>query len=459
MESIWNLEQVAAVTGGNLLRCSGDIPLTKVSKDTRKDIRDALYVALPGETFDGHDFVAQATENGAICSMVDHDDEKYANCPVLVVEDTLRALQKLATEYRRYFQIPVVGITGSVGKTSTRGMVSSVLRQCYQTHMTSGNHNNEIGLPMTVFELNREHEISVLEMGMSHFGEISRLTKIAAPDTAIITNIGQSHMENLGSQEGILKAKLEITDGLQSDGTIIMNGDDPLLWDAKDDLEFETLYYGIRNKNCDLCAYDVCTYSDSSEFKCKIDGKEHSFFIKVPGEHHIHNALAAILVGIKYNVNIEDMKKGIREFLTENLRQKIIELSKYRIIRDCYNASPTSMRSAFDVMQLQKCKGRKIACLADMLELGKISEQAHYQVGKQAVEYGADRLYAVGRYAGKMAEGARDAGMDSKDIFTFGSNAELKERLQELIQENDLILVKGSRGMHMEEISNAIEEL
>ena len=459
MEWIVNIRHAARAMGGEVFHCDGDELVKGVSTDTRTISEGSVFFALSGIRFDGHKFIEDAVSAGAVCCVVNKNEEGYGNLPVIMVEDTHKALRDFAAYYRRKFQIPVVGITGSVGKTSTKEMIASVLKQNFQTHMTQGNFNNEIGLPLTVFNLRDEDEIMVLEMGMSNFGEISRLTHIAKPDTAVITNIGISHIEHLGSREGIKQAKFEIMEGLQMDGTVILNGDDDMLWSARGEIDFETLYFGVHNKNCDLTACELRTYSDGSEFTCKIDGELHKFSVSVPGEHHVSNALAAILVGLKYNVDMNDIKKGIRSFVPSGLRQTLIELSDYKIIRDCYNASPASMKSGLEVLSLTQTEGRRVACLADMLELGEISASAHKAVGKLTVDYGVDCLIVVGKESRWIAAGAIEAGMNPADVHEFETNDALKERLATLLKKQDLILVKGSRGMHLEEIADAICEL
>ncbi len=459
MEVIMTIQQAADAMQGVCRACNQDAMVASVSTDTRTIQEGALFFALRGEQFDGHKFVQNAVEAGAVCCVVAEDSQVPEDVPAIVVKDTLEALGKLAGAYRDRFSIPVIGITGSVGKTSTKEMIASVLKQTYNTHMTEGNFNNEIGLPLTVFRLAQEHETMVLEMGMSHFGEISKLTRIAKPEMAVITNIGVSHIENLGSREGILKAKLEILEGLQMDGTVVLNGDDDLLWGARGELECETLYYGIENPACDLVAKNVCTYSDSTTFSCKIEGVEYDFLIRVPGIHHVYNALAAILVGLRNRVPMTEVQKGVRAFVPNGLRQTMIELPGMRVIRDCYNASPDSMRSGLSVLQLTEVSGRRVACLGDMLELGEISEKAHYDVGKLAKEMGVDCLLAVGNAARGIAQGAIDAGMNPDQVYTFDNNPELCARLSELLKEDDVILVKGSRGMHLEEVVDAIVKL
>ena len=459
MEWIVNIRHAARAMGGEVSHCDGDELVKGVSTDTRTISEGSVFFALSGVRFDGHKFIEDAVSAGAVCCVVNKNEEGYGNLPVIMVEDTHKALRDFAAYYRSKFQIPVVGITGSVGKTSTKEMIASVLKQSYQTHMTQGNFNNEIGLPLTVFNLRDEDEIMVLEMGMSNFGEISRLTHIAKPDTAVITNIGISHIEHLGSREGIKQAKFEIMEGLQMDGTMILTGDDDMLWEARGEIDFETLYFGVHNKNCDLTVTELRTYSDGSEFTCKIDGELHKFSVSVPGEHHISNALAAILVGLKYNVDMEDIKKGVRSFVPSGLRQTLIELPHYKIIRDCYNASPASMKSGLEVLSLTQTEGRRVACLADMLELGEVSASAHKTVGKLTVDYGVDCLIVVGEESRWIAQGAIEAGMNPADVHEFENNNALKERLGTLLKKQDLILVKGSRGMHLEEIADAICEL
>ncbi len=456
MEAIITMTQAAEAMGGICRNCNGEKLITGVSTDTRTIQGGDIFFALRGEQFDGHKFIQGAIDAGAVCCVVAEDAQVPEGIPVILVEDTQLALGHLATAYRKRFSIPVIGITGSVGKTSTKEMIASVLKQNYETHLTEGNFNNEIGLPLTVFRLNQTHEMMVLEMGMSHFGEISRLTRIAKPELAVITNIGVSHMENLGSREGILKAKLEILEGLQMDGTVILNGDDELLWGARGELECESLYYGIENPNCDLVAKNICTYSDSSTFTCKIEGKEYEFLVRVPGIHHVYNALAAILVGLRHRVPMDKIQKGVRGFAPSGLRQTLISLPKWQVIRDCYNASPDSMRSGLSVLALTETEGRRIACLGDMLELGEISEAAHREVGRLAVEYQVDCLITMGKAAHGIAEGAKAAGMNPECIFEYEDNQTLCKMLPSLLRDGDVILVKGSRGMHLEEVVDAM---
>lgn len=456
MEWILTVQKVAQAVGGTIRNCDKDEIVKSVSTDSRKITEDALFIALNGENFNGHRFVKNAVENGAVCCIVNADEGDFAGLPTIAVQDTYKALRDLAAYYRTCFDIPVVGITGSVGKTSTKDMIACVLSMDFCTHKTDKNFNNEIGLPLTVFDLSSDHEIMVLEMGMSDFGEISRLTAIARPDTAVITNIGVSHIEQLGSREGIRKAKFEILEGLTPDGAVILNGDDPLLWEAAGDVAFETLCFGIDNPNCDLIARNIKLFSDSSTFTVKVDGVEYKVVLQVPGKHHIYNALAAILVGLRYNVDMEKIVAGIRKFAPDAFRQSVIELENYTIIKDCYNASPTSMKSGLEVLSLRETTGRRVAILADMLELGDLSAEAHREVGHMVQHYGVDCLVVIGELSSSIAKGAEASGMSENQIYYFANNEEAKKALKDILQKDDLILIKGSRGMHLEEIADAI---
>ncbi len=453
MEPILTLKQIAKAVSGELINCDENMVVSSVSTDTRTITAGALFVALKGENSDGHRFIQNAINSGAICAISEKNQE---GLPLIIVEDTSKALLDLAGFYRKEMRIPVVAVTGSVGKTSTRGMIASVLSQKYKTLATEGNFNNEIGVPLTLFRLSNEHEIAVIEMGMNHFGELSRITRAALPDTAVITNIGEAHIENLGTREGILNAKLEILEGLSHGGTVVLCGDNDMLWTLNGRLEFETVYYGIENEKTDIRAYDVKTYPESSEFKFSVEGREYIATISVAGAHHIYNALCAIVVGLKYNVPLNDIITGIKEFIPVGLRQAAVKLKKYTIIKDCYNASPTSMKSGLEVLSLKECNGRRVAILGDMLELGTISEEAHLETGKLVPGYNVDCLITVGEKAKLIAEGAKEKGL--KDVYSFLTNADACERLYDILKEGDVVLFKASRGMHLEEIAEYMEK-
>lgn len=458
MESIFNLKTVADVLNGELIDADAAQSVTSVSTDTRTIEKGALFFALNGENSDGHKYIKTAVEKGAVCCVAEKGFACSEKLPLIKVENTSQALLDLAAEYRNQMKIPIVAVTGSVGKTSTRSMIGCVLSQKYNTLVTEGNFNNEIGVPHTLFKLNKNHDMAVIEMGMNHFGELSRITAAVKPDTVVITNIGLAHIENLGSRSGILKAKLESLEGLSEGGTVILNGDDDMLWSINGTLDFETLYSGIDNEKCDLTATNIRTYAENTEFTFSCDGTDYNAEISVPGRHHVYNALTSVLVGMKYNVPMAGILNGIKEFIPVGLRQAAVKIGKYTVIKDCYNANPTSMKSGLDILKLSKSGKRKIACLGDMLELGTISEKEHLNTGKLVPNYCVDRLITVGEKAKLIAKGAIEAGMDEKDVFVFDTNADVCRELPNILEENDVILLKASRSMHLEEISDFMEE-
>lgn len=461
MEWRLTLGDIAKACGGMLWYADSDEIVKDVTTDSRKVIEGAVFVALKGENFDGHRFVGSASEDGAVCSVVEHWDLDDGTYPVIVVDDTYKALRDIARLYRQQFDIPIVAITGSVGKTSTKDMIFSVLSHKYNAFKTTGNFNNEVGLPLTVFNMTSENKVGVLEMGMSNFGEISRLTEIVCPDIAVITNIGISHIENLKSQENILKAKLEILEGVQEGGTVILNGDDPLLWGLRGTLPYELLYYGIKNEECEIVARNIKGFSDSTVFEFDLNDKHYTAEIKVPGVHHIYNALAAVLVGEQYGMSGKEIAEGIAGFVPGGMRQNIIKTEKYTIIKDCYNASPASMRSGLNVLGLIEAgeeRNRKVAILGNMLELGDFAVESHKNVGKWVCEEEVDCLVTVGDMAKNIAIGAVESGFDKEKIYQFDTNEQAIAGLEKILKTGDCVLIKGSRAMRLEEVADALYE-
>lgn len=463
MKWCMNVSAIAKASDGEIRNLSGDEIVKNIVRDDREVEEGTVFVALRGENNNGHRFVERAVENGAVCCVVNKDEGDFGSLPVVAVDDTFKALRDIASAYRDRFNIPVIGITGSVGKTSTKGMIASVMGTEFATLKTEGNYNNEVGVPLTLFRLSDDDEAAVIEMGMSAFGEISRLSRIVKPDTAVITNIGISHIEHLGSREGILKAKTEILDGLSIDGTVILNGDDDLLWSKNGELEYETLYYGIENKACDLVATDIRLFSSGSEFTVRIDGEDYRFETNVPGVHHIYNALAAILTGYRYNVSVKNMIKGVHDFAPEGFRQSVSKYRDFTVINDCYNACPDSMESGMDVLGLTAEENgggsRRVACLGDMLELGDKSVEAHYKVGGMCAEKKIDCLITIGEMARNIARGALDSGMNPNDIYEFESGPDAIEKIASIIRKGDVIWIKGSRGMRLEKIAEALDKI
>ena len=460
-----NVEMISKACGGMFWNLTGDEIVKDIATDSRNISKGAIFFALKGDNFDGHNFVETAIEAGALCAVVQGDVKRFSNLPIIAVDDCLSALGAAAKLYREQFNSPVIAITGSVGKTSTKDMIASVFSSTYNTLKTQGNFNNEIGLPLTVFQITSDHQIIILEMGMSALGEIHRLSNIAKPDMAVITNIGVSHIEKLGSQKNILKAKLEIQSGLSADGAIVLNGDDNMLYDLNGRLSYETLYYGIQNKNCDIVAANIKKSGSGSEFTVSYGGEEYKIRINSAGEHHIYNALAAILVGIRYNIPIAKIIQGISEFSPAGMRQKIVKSDNYTLIEDCYNASPTSMKSGLEVLfriysdhddKWSEC--RTVAVLGDMLELGKFSQNEHKAVGALVYDFGINVLITVGNEAEYIAAGAIAAGFDPDMVYSFKNNKELTGNIMSILQKGDYVLFKGSRGMKLEEVSKFVAE-
>lgn len=451
-------EEVLKATGGMLVSGNMDCVFTNVSTDSRKISQGALFVPITGERFDGHDFIKSSLECGAHGVLTQKDISPVPGKVVIKVEDTLRSLGNIAAYYRTKFNIPFVGITGSVGKTSTKDMIAGVLSQKFNVLKTEGNFNNEIGLPLTIFNIDSSHEVGVIEMGMSGFGEISRLTSIVKPHIAVITNIGLSHIEKLGSKNNILKAKMEIFQGLNKNGLVILNGDDKLLYGLKDLLSFRKVYYGME-ENLDYQAYNIRSSGEAGTyFEISIKNHDYKVHVPVPGIHNVYNALAAIAAGVELKVPIDMIIKGISEFAPGKMRLNVITHGNFKIINDAYNASPNSMEAAISVLKDIGGTSRTIAVLGDMLEMGNWAEKSHYNVGRFAAQKYVHHVLTVGENSRNIVRGALETGMNEKNVISFSNNHELLIFLKSFIEAGDVILVKGSRGMKMEEIVNGLTE-
>jgi len=449
-------KEIVEATNGKLISGSLETIFKGLSTDSRKINEGDIFIPIVGSNFDGHDFIDAALKEGALGTVTDRDIAVSGDKAVIKVENTTKALGDIAAYYRRKFRIPFVGITGSVGKTSTKDMISSVLEQEFNVLKTEGNFNNEIGLPLTLLELESCHEVGVIEMGMSNFGEIRRLSLITRPDIAVITNIGMSHIEKLGSRQNILKAKMEIFEGLNKDGLVVLNGDDNLLYGLKGLLPFRTVFYGM-DEGLDYTAYNVETAGEKgTRFKITIGNEEYEFFVPVPGVHNIYNALAAIAVGVELKVPVNKIIKGIGAFVPGKMRLNIISNNDMKIINDAYNASPHSMKAAIDVLKEIAGASRAIAVLGDMLEMGEWASDAHAEVGEYAFYSGIDYIITVGENAKNIASGSMKAGMQPERIFSFDNNKESIAFLKGFVKPGDTILVKGSRGMKMEEIVESL---
>ncbi|MBR5468293.1 MAG: UDP-N-acetylmuramoyl-tripeptide--D-alanyl-D-alanine ligase [Firmicutes bacterium] len=446
------LGEICAAVGGKTT-ADENIIINSITTDSRKIEEGCLFIALSGERFDGHDFIPSSFEKGAVCCL---SEKEGFEGNVIFVEDTKKALRDLAEYYLSILDIKVVGITGSVGKTTTKDMIASVLAQKYNVLKTDGNFNNEIGLPLTVFRLDSSHEVAVLEMGMSEFGEISNLTKIAKPDVAVITNVGVSHIENLGSREGILKAKCEIFEGLKNGGTAVLNLDNDMISTLKDKTDFNAVWFGVENKG-DFYAEDIRD-KGLEGIDCKIVSAEERFdvSISVPGNHMVLNALSAAAVGKTLGLTSEEIKAGIECFVPTGMRMSVEKSENgYTIINDVYNANPVSMKAAIDV--LKKAEGRRTAIMGDMFELGTFSKSLHEETGKYASESGVEKLIFIGEASKYGFDAAVSEG--SSAVYYKTVDEFLNDDIKSFFAKDETILVKASRGMHFERIVERLHEV
>ena len=440
------LKQIADWCGGKVSARFEHLRVSRMQSDSRKVRSGDLFVALKGAKADGHDFAETAINHGAVAALVSRPiSEKL---PSIEVEDTLRAYGEIAAGYRKLTGVKVVGITGSVGKTTTKEMTASILEAVYHTAKTEGNHNNNLGLPMTIME---NTEVAVLEMGMNHSGEMEYLSDIARPDLAIITNIGTMHIEHLGTREGILQAKLEIMRGMPDDGAGVFNGDEPLLWNIRAIGKHKKYYYGIENHACDITATDIVELDDGVRFVVHGFGQQFELFVPMLGRHAVYNALAATTVGLLLGVKPEQIQARFSSFHNTGMRQKIYVKNGVTIIEDCYNAGPESTEAALDVLAGIKTDGRRIAVLGDMLELGNRSAAEHYRIGRLAVGK-ADLLLTYGEHSVRTLTGAITGGMNPKNTDHFDTHEDMAHMLKMRVSEGDVVLFKGSRGMRMEKV-------
>lgn len=445
METL-RVSEIAKVCGGEF---NIDTEITSVAIDTRKIEKGCLFICIKGERFDAHRFIDEAFEKGAAAVMISEDVK--IDKPYIKVDDTAKQMLSLAGYYRSKFDIPIVALTGSVGKTTTKEFTHLVVNSKYKAIKTLGNLNNEIGLPQMLFMLDSSTEAAVIEMGMNHFGEIHRLSTATQPTVGIITNIGVSHIENLGSREGILEAKLEILDGLKKGAPLLLNGDNDLLSTVKND-DYKIYFYAVDN-DADFKAVDIKENPNSTSFTVQYFGKEQKITIPAIGKHNVYNALAAFAVGILLDIDAETAADALKTYEPSGMRQKVVEINGITSIEDCYNASPDSMKAGITTLAgIQACK--KIAVLSDMLELGEYSEQAHYDVGTMAAENKIDYLLCVGSDAKYIVDGARDNGL--LNAYLFDSKQSLTDKLFEIAEKGDAVLFKASRGMKLEEVISEI---
>ena len=441
-----------------------DKEITGVATDSRKIEPGFLFVPLKGEKVDGHEFIGKVMAAGALVSLSEVDLLPDANAeykiPYIKVDSCLQTLKDLAEYYRNQLTCKIIGITGSVGKTSTKEMMASVLGQHYCVQKTAGNFNNEIGLPLTIFSITQEHEVAVVEMGISDFGEMNRLAKITKPDICVITNIGYSHLEQLGDRDGVLKAKTELLPYIQPGGSLVLNGDDDKLLTIKGKEEQQILFYSLEDKQANYYAslgQKKGIEDGAISFHSKIPGhmeRNYDVVIPIPGTHQVMNAMAAACVGELLGLSDEEIKKGILQVPVIQGRSNFVRKNNMLIIDDCYNANPMSMKASIEV--ISQLPGHRIAILGDMGELGVETKKLHYEVGEAVAKSGIHTFIAIGILAEEMIKGAKEEGTRVEESYYFSTKEKALPFIKGFVKEGDSILVKASHFMEFEQI---VEEL
>lgn len=443
--------KVVSVEGLDLIL---DKTVSHITQDSREVTENSLFLAIEGERLDGHTFVSSCIEKGVVACLVSKVSVPSEGSILLLVPDVKQALLKLAAHYRNKFDIPFIGITGSVGKTTTKDMVASVLGQKYDVLWTRGNYNNEIGVPLTLFRLEDHHEVAVIEMGMNHFGEIHALAEVVRPQVGLISNVGVAHIEYLGSREGIMQAKCEMFDFMPEDGVAILNADNDMLITLDGTLPQKLRWFGVANRK-DIYAEKLENLG-MEKTKCSVHTPLGSFevTIPIPGEHMVLNALSAVSVGIEMGLSLEEMKVGIETFVPTKNRMNVMKLeNQMTVLNDVYNANPVSVKASLDI--LVNAPGRKVAILGFMGELGDFAPDMHEEVGAYAAEKGIDLLFCIGKLSDKMAQGAKKKGM--AEVFCYDSQEEFWKQGLGMLKKGDAILVKASRSMALEKTVEKIQ--
>lgn len=451
------LDRIAEWTGGALLQGEGELVVTSISTDSRTLAEGACFIPLIGERFDGHEFLEEAARKGARAALV-RVGRPWRHLPVAViaVADTTRALQDVARGYRLQFDIPVVGVTGSNGKTTTKEMIAAILRQRSQVVATEKNYNNEIGLPQTLLRIERRHGVAVVEMGMRARGEIALLASIARPTVGVVTNVGPVHVENVGSVEGVASAKAELVEALGPEGWAVLNADDPWVRPMAAKSAAKVITFGL-SEGAEVRAERVRLDGEGrARFLLVANGREAEVALKIPGRHLVMNALAAAAAATALKVDFEAICTGLAAVRGSEMRMEIVPLGEgVRVLNDAYNASPLSMRAALDTFSSLSAE-RKVAVLGDMLELGAYSKEAHREAGRQAAATGLDLLITVGEASAEAAQAAVEAGLDRGKVLHCASADEAAEECARRVRPGDFVLLKGSRGVRLERVAEAL---
>lgn len=454
MENI-TINEIILATKGTLAVGNTDDVINSVSIDSRNIQENALFIPIMGENTDGHNYIQNAFDNGAKASLIEekYDANNYNGGAIIKVQSTKKALRDLAKYYRNKFNISVVGVTGSVGKTTTKEMIASVLGETLDIIKTEKNYNGQLGLPLTIFNIEKHHNVAVLEMGVSEIGEMDKLADIAGADIGVITNIGLSHIENFKSVEVTCREKMKMIQ--KEGGTFFLNGDSPLLAKAHEYTDKEIVYYGINGDFPYKCE-EIYSNGNNTNFTLVTNQFREQIQIPCLGLHNVYNALAAIAVAQKFDIHMDDIKKGLLKFKNVAMRQQISKIGDITLIDDSYNASPDSVKSSVSVLKNLSPNGRNIVVIADMLELGEHSQKIHYETGRYIALEGIDILITVGKDSAYLSNGAISANQKLK-LIHFDGNKEAFEYLKNILSKNDKVLIKGSRGMHTDEIVNDLK--
>ncbi|MBU1044872.1 MAG: UDP-N-acetylmuramoyl-tripeptide--D-alanyl-D-alanine ligase [Candidatus Omnitrophica bacterium] len=454
---MFTIQEIIDICKGILINQNADnsVIVQGVSIDSRTIKTNDLFIAVRGDNFDGHDYLVCAIEKGAAAVIVEslwaeknEDILSKLNSPIIAVENTIAALAYLAKQHRKKFSLPVIAVTGSNGKTTTKEMIACVLEAKYKVLKSKASFNNHIGVPLTLLELDSSHQVAVIEIGMNHKGEIRGLAAIACPDIAVITNAANAHLEFFNSISDIIEAKCELLESLSTKSFAIINADCKPLYARAHDFCIDLRGFGIKS----VCAYqgsNIVTHSDGIAFT--VNGK-YTFRLNVLGEHNVYNALAAIAIAQNFEIDYNQIREQLAKFKPVSLRMQIIKFPGADIIADCYNANPDSTMAAINTLRAIQSKAKKIFVFGDMLELGKFSNQAHQQIGKLVAESSISKLITVGEKSQLAAVGATEQGMNKQDVYQCQNVEQAAAVLKKIISQDDVILLKGSRGMHLEKI-------
>jgi len=446
---MFSVKEILEETEGRLISGKPSVVFSGVSTDTRAIERGSLFIAIKGPNFDGHDFISEAAKKGANGAVVSRDlPSPNADLAIIRVEDTVKAFGGIANFHRSKFDIPVIALTGSNGKTTTKEMLALVLSAKYNVLKNEGTENNFIGVPKTLLKLDKVHDMAVVELGTNHFGEIAYLADIVQPNCGIIINIGPSHLEFFGSVENIMSEKLDLLKRIGEEGFAIVNGDDSGLVSASKRLCEEVMTFGLSD-SCDFIADRIRESGYGINFALNFT---HLIKLRILGKHNIYNALAAIAAGSLYGIEVEAAAKALADFVLPKMRMEYLACKGIDFIFDCYNSNPLSMKSAIETLRDMDSGRRKVVVAGDMLELGESAPELHREMGKFAAKAKVDLLVSVGPLSRYILEGAQEEGIGGKALLHFENSVEAAKALKDILRQGDLVLVKGSRGMKMEEI-------